>query len=78
AGQQITQGVKQGLARKAQMQRAYLKNNYFVLLRTVDRTEQGGTGSVGTPGNPPIMPVSSPITEKQMQLQMLQNIINEQ
>ncbi|MCX6213759.1 conjugative transposon protein TraM [Spirosoma sp.] len=78
AGQQITQGVKQGLARKAQMQRAYLKNNYFVLLRTVDRTEQGGTGSVGTPGNPPIMPVSSPITEKQMQLQMLQNIIKEQ
>lgn len=78
AGQQIAQGVKQGLARKAQMQRAYLKNNYYVLLRTVDRTEQPSTNSVGTPGNPQIMPVSSPMTEKQMQLQMLQNIIKEQ
>ena len=78
AGQQITQGIKQGLARKAQMQRAYLKNNYYVLLRNTDRTETPGVGSASTPGGPPIMPVSSPMTEKQMQLQMLQNIIKEQ
>lgn len=78
AGQQVVQGVKQGLARKAQAQRAYLKNNYYVLLRTVDRSEQPGGGFSGTPGQPQIMPVSSPLTEKQMQLQMLQNIIKEQ
>lgn len=78
AGQQVVQGVKQGVARKAQVQRAYLKNNYFVLLRTVDRSEPSGSMPTGSAGQAPILPVSSPMAEKQMQLQMLQNILREQ
>lgn len=78
AGQQVVQGVKQGVARKAQVQRAYLKNNYFVLLRTVDRTEPSGSTPNGSPGQAAILPVSSPMAEKQVQLQMLQNILREQ
>lgn len=78
AGQQVVQGVKQGVARKAQIQRAYLKNNYFVLLRTVERAEPAGSTPAGSPGQAPILPVSGPMAEKQMQLQMLQSILREQ
>ena len=73
AGQQVVQGIKQGIARKAQIQRAYLKNNYFVLLRTLDTTPSGGTA-----GTTQALPASAPLTEKQLQLQMLQNILKEQ
>jgi hypothetical protein len=82
AAQQVSQGVKQGVARKALQQRAYLKNNYYVLLRnTIDEglTPGGRTQAPGVTGqfvsDPGLGGTSSP---KMEQIRQLQQILQEQ
>ena len=83
AAQQVSQGVKQGVARKALQQRAYLKNNYYVLLRnSADELPGSGGNRTQAPGatgqfvsDPGPNGVTSP---KMEQIRQLQQILQEQ
>ena len=80
AAQQITQGVKQGVARKALQQRAYLKNNYYVLLRNTAEESRPAAGGAGVSGQfvSETGEQTGPASQKMEQIRQLQQILQAQ